>query len=79
MKLCDFLTFDSDDTYHFSEELSCTDVYYENYPDNMQAMSDDVAEEPLKFGSNTVITFIHNGRPDSYEDVVRRVFGLGLY
>lgn len=72
-RLCDFLTFDSDGNYRFSEELSCTDVYYENYPDNMQAMADDVAEELLKFGSNTVMTFIHNGRPDSYEDVVRRV------
>ncbi len=46
-KLCDFLTFDSDGTYRFSEELSYTDAYYENYPDNMQAMACEVAEELL--------------------------------
>ena len=72
-KLCDYLTFDSDGTYRISEELSNTDAYIQNYPDNMKGMADEMANELLKFGSNSIMTFIHDGRPDSYEDVVRRV------
>ena len=72
-KLCDYLTFDSDGTYRISEELSDTDAYIRNYPDNMKGMMDEVANELLKFGSNSIMTFINDGRPDSYEDVVRRV------
>lgn len=72
-KLCDFLTFDSNGKYRISEQLTETDAYYRNYPDNMQGMTGEIAEELLKFGSNSIVTYFREGRPDSYEDVVRRV------
>lgn len=71
-KLCDYLTFDGEGGYRISEQLTDTDAYILNYPDNMREMTAELAEELRKYGSNTVVTFF-NGVPDSYETVVRRV------
>ena len=71
-KLCDYLTFDGNGCYRISEQLTDTDAYICNYPDNMRKMTAELAEELQKYGSNTVVTFI-NGYPDSYQTVVRRV------
>ena len=71
-KLCDYLTFDGNGGYRISEQLTDTDAYICNYPDNMREMTAELAEELQKYGSNTVVTFF-NGGPDTYQTVVRRV------
>ena len=72
-QLCDILTFDNKGRYRLTERLSNSDAYIQNYPENMAGMVAEIADELLKFGTNSVVTFCHDGRPDSYEDVVRRV------
>lgn len=72
-QLCDILTYDNRGRYRLTEQLSNTDAYIQNYPDNMPGMAADIADELLKFGTNSVVTICHDGRPDSYENVVRRV------
>lgn len=70
--LCDFLVFDKKGNYRFSEELSDTEAFITCYPSRMQKMAAEMANELLKFGSNSVVT-LFRGYPDSYEEVVRRV------
>ena len=72
-ELCDILVFDDHGRYRLTEGLSSSDDYLRNYPDNMQGMVDAISEELLRFGSNTLVTYAHHGRPDSYETIVRRV------
>ena len=72
-QLCDLLTFDKKGRYRISEQLTNSDAYLQNYPDNMRGMTAELAEELQKFGTNSIMTLIHDGRPDSYESIVRRV------
>ena len=72
-KLCDILTHDEDGNLRFTESLTATDSYLENYPENMSSMAPAVADELLRFGSNSIATAIRHNTPDSYETVVRRV------
>ena len=72
-KLCDILTHDKDGHVRLSESLTATDVYLENYPERMQALAPSVADELLRFGSNSISTIIRHNTPDSYEAIVRRV------
>lgn len=72
-KLCDILTHDKDGRIRFSESLTVRDVYLENYPENLSALAPAIADELLRFGSNTLVTAARHGVPDSYETVVRRV------
>lgn len=56
-----------------SEQLTDTDAYLNCYPDRMNLMATEIAEELRKFGSNTVRTICRKGEADSYETIVRRV------
>ena len=72
-KLCDILTHDKDGRLRLTESLTSTEVYLENYPEKMQALAPAVANELLRFGSNSIVTSLRYNTPDSYETVVRRV------
>ena len=72
-KLCDILTHDKDGRIRLSESLTASEVYLENYPENMSALAPAIADELLRFGSNTLVTAVRHGVPDRYETVVRRV------
>lgn len=72
-KLCDILTHDKNGRLRISERLTSKEAYLENYPEHMQALAPAVADELLRFGSNTIATALHHDTPDSYEAVVRRV------
>ena len=72
-KLCDLLTFDKDGKLRFTESLTTKEVYLENYPEHIAILAPAVADELLRFGSNSISTALHHNTPDSYETVVRRV------
>lgn len=72
-KLCDILTHDQNGQLRLTESLTCKEVYLENYPENMQALAPAIADELLRFGSNSIATALRYNTPDSYETVVRRV------
>lgn len=72
-KLCDILTHDQNGHLRMTERLTSTETYLENYPEQMQALAPAVADELLRFGSNSIATALRYNTPDSYETVVRRV------
>ena len=71
--LCDILTYNNKGEIRLSEQLTDTDAYLNCYPDKMNLMAAEIAEELRKFGSNTVMTICRKGEADSYETIVRRV------
>ena len=70
--LCDILTHDRLGNIRVTEQLTATDEYNRNYPEDMLFLVPQISNELLKYGSNTLATFLHN-EPDSYETVLRRV------
>lgn len=70
--LCDILTHDRLGNIRITEQLTSTDEYNRNYPEDMLFLVPQISNELLKYGSNTLATFWHN-EPDSYEIVLRRV------
>ena len=70
--LCDILTHDRLGNIRITEQLTATDEYNRNYPEDMLFLVPQISNELLKYGSNTLATFWHN-EPDSYETVLRRV------
>lgn len=70
--LCDILTHDRLGNIRVTEQLTSTDEYNRNYPEDMLFLVPQISNELLKYGSNTLATFLHN-EPDSYETVLRRV------
>ena len=71
--LCDILTYNNKGEIRLSEQLTDTDAYLNCYPDKMNLMASEIAEELRKFGSNTVRTICRKGEADSYEIIVRRI------
>lgn len=70
--LCDILTHDRLGNIRVTEQLTATDEYNRNYPEDMLFLVPQISNELLKYGSNTLVTFWHN-EPDSYQTVLRRV------
>ena len=70
--LCDILTHDRLGNIRITEQITATDEYNRNYPEDMLFLVPQISNELLKYGSNTLATFWHN-EPDSYETVLRRV------
>ena len=70
--LCDILTHDRLGNIRITEQLTSTDEYNRNYPEDMLFLVPQISNELLKYGSNTLATFWHN-EPDSYQTVLRRV------
>ena len=54
--LCDILTYNNKGEIRLSEQLTDSDAYLNCYPDRMNLMTAELAEELRKFGSNTVRT-----------------------
>lgn len=70
--LCDILTYDRLGNIRITEQLTSSDEYLYNYPENMSSLVPQISTELLKYGSNTLAT-IWNGGPDSYQTVLGRV------
>lgn len=71
--LCDILTYNNKGEIRLSEQLTNSDAYINYYPDRMNLMTNELAEELRKYGSNTVRTIWRKGEADTYETIVRRV------
>ena len=71
--LCDILTYNNKGEIRLSEQLTNSDAYINYYPDRMNLMPNELAEELRKYGSNTVRTIWRKGEADTYETIVRRV------
>lgn len=71
--LCDILTHDRNGELRLTEQLTNTDDYLRYYPHQMSMMTDTIAGELRKYGSNTVKTLISQGEPDTYEEILHRV------
>lgn len=72
-KLCDILTFNNNGKYRIGERLTKTDAYIENYPENMREVIPEMCLQLQNYGTNSIVTLARSGRPDTYEDIVRRV------
>ena len=70
--LCDILTHDRLGNIRITEQITATDEYNRNSPEDMLFLVPQISNELLKYGSNTLATFWNN-EPDSYETVLRRV------
>ena len=70
--LCDILTHDRLGNIRITEQLTSSDEYTRNYPEDMLFLVPQISNELLKYGSNTLATFWNN-KPDSYQTVLRRV------
>ena len=71
--LCDILTHNNKGDLRLSEQLTNSDAYINNYPEQMNMMANEIGEEFRKFGSNTVKTLYRHGEADSYDTILRRV------
>ena len=72
-KLCDILTFNNNGKYRIGERLTKTDAYIENYPENMREVIPEMCLQLQNYGTNSIVTLARGGRPNTYEDIVRRV------
>lgn len=69
-ELCDLLTHDEKGDIRLSETLTGKDSYIVDYPDNCQAMWEDIAIELQLFGGNTIANIFRHGRGPAYETIV---------
>lgn len=71
--LCDILTHNHKGEVRLSEQLTYSDCYKHCYPDNMQEMWSEIAEELQKFGGNTFANMLRGGTGASYESILHDV------
>lgn len=70
--LADYLTKDKDGETRFTEGLTYTQAYQDNYPDKLQNCWREIANELHEFGGNTLMNFLRgNGVP--YAVILRDV------
>lgn len=72
--LADYLMHDAKGEIRMAEQLTDTDAYLCNYPDNMRNMWREVANELQRYGGNTIVNCCRGcGVP--YREIVRDVCG----
>lgn len=70
--LCDIVTKDKKGNFRINEELSGTEVYKENYPQNMQAILPRLVQEFREYGGNSFANFFRGEGPE-YSEILRNV------
>ena len=70
--LADYLTHDAKGEIRMAEQLTDTDAYLCNYPDNMRNMWREVANELQRYGGNTIVNCCR-GYGVPYREIVRDV------
>ncbi|MCQ2198845.1 MAG: DUF3944 domain-containing protein [Paludibacteraceae bacterium] len=70
--LIDYLTHDKDGSTRISEELTGTSLYRTCYPNNLNRMWSEIAEEFQKFGGNTFVNMFRGGGP-AYKEILMDV------
>ena len=71
--LVDYLTKDKDGDTRWTEELTCTENYKKYYPDQLQLMCEDIAEELQLYGGNTFMNILRWGRGVEYKEILTDV------
>lgn len=59
--LIDYLTKDKDGEVRVTEELTQTQIYKNSYPEHLNAMSEQIADELCRFGGNTIANIFRGG------------------
>lgn len=67
--LVDYLTKDKDGDTRWTEELTCTKNYKKYYPDQLQLMCEDIAEELQLYGGNTFMNMLR-GHGVEYKEIL---------
>ena len=71
--LVDYLTKDKDGDIRWTEELTNTDNYKKYYPNQLQLMCEDIAEELQRYGGNTFMNILRWGRGVEYKEILTDV------
>ena len=71
--LTDILTHDVKGEIRMSEQLTNTNAYLRCYPDNMNGMWVEIAEELQRYGGNTFANFFRGGNGVSYATLLKDV------
>lgn len=70
--LADFIVYDTDGKTRYTEELSKTQNYRINYPDNMKALIPDIVNELQLFGGNAFLNKVR-GHGVPYREILENV------
>lgn len=71
--LCDTLTHNNKGEVRLSEQLTDSEAYLRNYPENMHGMWQEIAAELQRFGGNTFANLFRGGNGASYDSILRDV------
>ena len=71
--LCDTLTNDKNGEVRLNEQLTDSEAYRRNYPENMRSMWQEIAAELQRFGGNTFANIFRGGVGASYDTILRAV------
>lgn len=71
--LCDTLTHNNKGEVRLNEQLTDSEAYLRNYPENMQSMWQEIAAELQRFGGNTFANIFRGGVGASYDSILRDV------
>lgn len=69
---CDIVVKDKDGDYRFTESLSYTDEFKNNYPHNIKGMLESLVEEFREFGGNSFANIFRGSGP-AYSEILRDV------
>lgn len=70
--LCDIVVKDKEGNYRLTEDLSGTDAFKKNYPDNIRGMLPDLVSEFREFGGNSFANLFRGEGPE-YAEILRDV------
>lgn len=70
--LADFMLYDTDGKARWSEELSSTKGFRENYPDKMKLLVPNIIDELQRFGGNTFFNWLR-GHGAPYREILEHV------
>lgn len=70
--LCDIILKDKDGKFRITENLSSTEVYKKNYPNNIKGMLPELIAEFRLFGGNSIINLFRGNGPE-YTNILRNV------
>lgn len=68
--LCDILTHDESGEVRYTECLTDSDAYLNNYPENMLGMWREIVGELQKFGGNSIANMYRRGQGVLYAEIV---------
>lgn len=71
--LSDIILLDKDKQPRLTEELTCTQSYKDNYPDNVHGYLKELIEELELFGGNTVANILRWGEGVPYSEILHDV------